>query len=81
MNKEHRKFQAAVLKKYREQELLPSLNSMALAAGVSIGTAALFMRGNSTNAELRKYVRRRATTLSEMPTDLNELIKIWDELP
>lgn len=76
-----RKQQQVILQYYRDKGLIPSLQKVALGAGVSVSTAALFMNGNSQNANivifLKRHVKRESVTI---PNDLQELFELWDKL-
>lgn len=82
MDPKDRAFQGAILKKYRDLDVIPSLQQLAQAAGVSIGTAALFMHGNSPSPKLREFVKNRSKKrLKPLPDDLIQLFEIWENLP
>lgn len=76
---EERKFQKTVLVKYRGiTGFVPSLHDITLWSGTSIGTAAGFVNGNSSNGKIRALLKERAVkNLKPLPPDVQELLDIW----
>lgn len=77
--KEERMFQKETLGKYRRNNTIPSVQTVAMRAAVHPNTVSYFMRGNSFNVLVRDYIRLVITkNLRPIPDDLATLFAIWD---
>lgn len=79
----NRQLQKAVLKKYREQGVLPSIQQTARETNLSTGTVFLFFEGNSINLKLIEYCRRKINHHNNndgVDESTKALMYFWDKI-
>jgi|SRR5688572_1104656 len=81
MTETERTFQEETLVKYRENDIVPSIQQIARKTTTAVNTVVSFMHGNSTNEKIRAYIKDRVgKNLRPIPEDLKQLFAIWDRI-
>lgn len=77
---EDRKRQAAIIQKYKDLGIIPTMQEVKTETGVSLTTIATFNNGNSSNKAIRDYLRTRfkKNKVIQNP-DILELLSIWEK--